>query len=381
MAQRRWTGGRVRQNLDGSTTWVIEKMFGGKRFVAALSATTEREAEAEFAKFQADPDGYMKDRADERRPRLVLFRRLELTPALIDTFCRKGATRFADGTEVSKGHAASVRRSLLKWSRALKGQSLRHLRTSELESWLDRWETDRRGHASALKSLTRWLRRRDELTDEHDATRNLVVPQPTPERRNRRKAMSAATIENIYRNLDSQAARDEVRIRAATGQHGREVSRLARGQGMVTRIDGDPGIAGVIEFKHKTGAQHRVSVDAPTLAAVERLIGRGKTLSENRFTKIWKRALERSGEDGKPGALRHSFGTLASEVGIQVKPVGRVGGVALDAVAEVLGHRSTRTTREFYRDVAVPNRIDLRLRLEHPDDPSTKLEFPLRRGE
>ncbi len=64
------------------------------------------------------------------------------------------------------------------------------------------------------------------------------------------------------------------------------------------------------------------------------------------------------------GELRHSFVTWAKTHGKLVKPADA--GVALDAIADVIGHKDARTTKRFYDGTEIPPLIVLPLKLVRP---------------
>ena len=61
-----WAGGRVYE-LDGRTVYVIEKMRHGRRYTTPLEVANEREALAELALFDRDPEVYVTPAEDAGR--------------------------------------------------------------------------------------------------------------------------------------------------------------------------------------------------------------------------------------------------------------------------------------------------------------------------
>jgi len=59
----RWQGGRT-YGEDGRTVYVVEKMRHGRRYTTPLDVGSEREALAELARFERDPEGYTPRRLD-----------------------------------------------------------------------------------------------------------------------------------------------------------------------------------------------------------------------------------------------------------------------------------------------------------------------------
>jgi transposase-like protein len=62
----RWQGGRT-YGENGKTFYVIEKMRHGRRYTTPLDVGSEREALAELALFERDPEGYTTRRLDAIR--------------------------------------------------------------------------------------------------------------------------------------------------------------------------------------------------------------------------------------------------------------------------------------------------------------------------
>ena len=65
--------------------------------------------------------------------------------------------------------------------------------------------------------------------------------------------------------------------------------------------------------------------------------------------------------------LRHSFITWAAGSGTLVHPAS--GGIPVGSIAELVGHKTQRTTRRFYLGTFVPPMARIPLRLQHPEDP------------
>ncbi len=54
-----WPGGRTYQDRHDKTRWQLERMHNGARYSRRLDARNEREALAELALFERDPDAYL----------------------------------------------------------------------------------------------------------------------------------------------------------------------------------------------------------------------------------------------------------------------------------------------------------------------------------
>jgi integrase len=117
-----------------------------------------------------------------------------------------------------------------------------------------------------------------------------------------------------------------------------------KGVGIRTQLEREHDIRGVLQIRQKTKPRHRVSVDAAALAAALRLRERAPSRFDvyNAFAEIGI----------IPSNLRHTFTTLRGH--------GRIvhygeGGVSLDEVAELLGHRvGSKMTGSRYDKLQVP---------------------------
>jgi integrase len=76
--------------------------------------------------------------------------------------------------------------------------------------------------------------------------------------------------------------------------------------------------------------------------------------------------------------LRHSFITWAVAGGTLVQP--KDGGIPIASIAELVGHKTQRTTRRFYLGTFIPPMAKLTLRLEHPEDPKSGPQFAVVAG-
>lgn len=356
----KWQGGRVRE-ARGRQVWVIER----RGQVVTLDVSSEREALAEMALWERDPAGY---RNREQSARDAAAVRLD-GPTLADFLAhlaRRGLT---------EEYRTYVRTYLQEWGEALARRDLRTVQLRELRQLLSRWKTARHHRIVALKSFTAWLREEDYLRRSEDPTIDLRVPPATPEKSVRAKGYPMPLVERFYSELESQASRDMICLRAKTGMHDTEIGRIASGDGVLRKVEDPSGIYGTVTFRHKNGRIHVVSMDAQTFGAAERLQARGSAVTRNALKVMLDRAGERIRKaDGlkeaprlMPGELRHSFATWASAHGVVVRPT--EGGVSLDVVASVMGHLSPRTTKVFYEGNQIPPMIALPLRLAHPKDP------------
>ncbi|WXH32766.1 hypothetical protein WA016_06762 [Myxococcus stipitatus] len=361
---KKWDGGRVR-DVDGRMVWVIERQWAGRRFIIALDAASEREALAELALWERDPDGYRTRRqaAEDNKP------------VLIDEESLAGLMLHLTEEGRTLTYRRGVRGYLAAWGEALGKRDLRKVQLRELRKLLAGWKTARKFRIIALKTFTAWLREEDMLKPSEDPTLSLKVPPSVAEKGLRDKGYPIAFVERYYSAVGSQNVRDVLCLRAKTGMHETEIARIASGAGRLRVVNDSCGIAGTVTFKHKNGRIHVVSLDDQALRAATRLQARGKSPSTSAVHECLHHAAGRLARQFPnerfapliPGELRHSFATWASECGRVVKPT--PDGVPLKMVAAVMGHLNTRTTKLFYEGVQVPPMIVLPLNLHHAQDP------------
>jgi integrase len=206
------------------------------------------------------------------------------------------------------------------------------------------------------------------VTPAQDATLALKVPPARPGKKLKERAYDLKLVERFYRATDNQAVRDVLLVLAKTGLHGTELARIARGEAEVLVLPDQGAIAATMRFVHKSGEEHVQSIDAQTLAAIQRLARRGQVPVDAFLRKHMRVAGKKLKEEPiLLGRLRHCFITWAQDVGVELKP--KSAGVPLATVAAIVGHKSAKTTRLFYTGFRVPSLLQIPLRLEHPDDP------------
>jgi integrase len=359
MGSESWVGGRVRTDRRGRRVYVIERMVDGKRIFVTLGPVSEDAALAELALFERAPAAYKATRASK-----------DLTPSDAVTITAErvqGCLERLAADGCSDDYRADCKRYLVAWTTALDGADLRTVKLLELTQAMKGMEGARAQRIAALKTFTRYLRDRGEL--ENDATLLLHAPQPKPEKTVRKKGYDASVVERIYRGLQRQEVRDVLRIRAMTGQHHTEIDRVARGRGVLTRVEGQGEIAGTVALPHKSGDIHIQALATATLEAYERLQRRGSAPDDRWVARQCQEACDalKLGVHFNPGELRHTFATLARSSGREVKPAS--GGLPLSIVASAMGHRSERTTSRFYDMSEIPPMVVVPLQLHHPDDP------------
>ncbi len=374
----RWAGGRVRESR-GRQVWVIERRVFGVMKSIALDVDSERAALAQLARFEEDPAAYQTKKQAARRKadadQKAASDAVILTPELQKEFI-ESARKEGLSEEYVKHILGNY---LAHWGVALAGRDLRGVSLLELKKMLKGWKSAEHHRIVALKSFTSWLREEGKLHRSNDPTLDLQVPQAQPEKSVRVKGYSMAEVESVYAEVSSQLLRDTLCLRAKAAMHDTEIARVARGEALLKEVDDPCGIKGTVTFLHKRGDDHVVSLDAQAFAAALRLQARKRPLTRAPALVMLKRAASRLREKCatpeereaiqviEPGAIRHSFSNWASDHGVLVRPTKQ--GLPVEEVAAVMGHRSTKTTRTFYKRVLVPPMIQLPLKLVHPEDP------------
>lgn len=402
-----WVGGRIREGRRGRAYW-IDKMIDGHRYRIRLAGVrTEPEAVDEFRVFRADPVAYRPPRLreeiaeieaeEEEIERVEAEReatRLVMTDELLDAFAAAQVEGYGSRPPVTRHHAFVCDSFLRDWQThpALEGRDIRTIRLVEWREALEtgvslapvagKKEPELRPWRSfkhrivALRSYTAWLRWRGELDRGEDTTLDLAVPQarkPTI-REKASRAYSIDELQRTYAAISSQVVRDVFWLRVHTGLHESEIRRIAQGECVIDRLKDAGRIAAVVEVRHKSGQDHRQSVDADTLARIERLMARkdkgGKAVwvGEKTLERHRKAAAEATGcREVFIGHLRHTRTTLLETQGEEVLPAGGQGGVSLDRIARSHGH-SPATAQAHYSGITVPPMLVVPVRLAHPGD-------------
>ncbi|TQF12499.1 site-specific integrase [Myxococcus llanfairpwllgwyngyllgogerychwyrndrobwllllantysiliogogogochensis] len=359
--------------------WVIERRVSGAVKAIALDALTEEDALAELVLFDRDPASYRTKKqtvllAAEQAERAAADA-VVLTPELHKEFIEH-----ARKEGLNKEYVEHILGNYLShWGVALNGRDMREVTLLELRKMLKGWKTAEHHRIVALKSFASWLREEGKLHRSNDPTLDLLVPQAKPEKSVRVKGYAMSEVEAVYAEVPSQLLRDTLCLRAKASMHDTEIARVARGEAVLREVDDPCGIKGTVTFFHKRGDDHVVSLDAQAFAAALRLQARKRPLTRAPALLMLKRAANRLREKCEtpeerekirviaPGEIRHSFSNWASDYGVLVRPTKQ--GLPVEEVAAVMGHRSTKTTRTFYKRVLVPPMIQLPLNLIHPEDP------------
>lgn len=351
---RSWKGGRIYADRDGSRRYVIERMRNGRRYVVALP-TGVTDPESELALFKRDPDGYVRQ-LNERGLALPDNGAVRLTADEIAAFAK-----YLTGRDRCAAYVSGVTGYLAQWANALEGADIRSVTVSRLYELLDAWPTARNYRVTALQSWCTYLVKRQRL--ETNVAALLEVEKAPPSRLKKNRGYSIKQVEAFYRALDSQYIRDLYCVAAKTGMHTTEIRRMTSGEVEIRPV-GKNGIAAVLRMVHKNKRDHLQSVDAQTLAALRRLMARGRAPSGPAVSYAVAKV---GGEPVFPKYLRHSFATWLKECGRKVTV--QRGGLDHSEVAALIGHRSGLMLKDRYDNSAIPAMGVVDIRLEHPADP------------
>jgi integrase len=333
----KWDGGYVHRQKDGRALFVIQREIGGRRYHVSTRAHSSTAAHEQLKRFESDPDGYVEQMRD-RKPADV---GVVLTSALVTEFQEWLRTR---ERPTAPEYVTHVARYLGEWTEDLNGRDLRKVTLAELKDIIRVRGVAKRHRIIVLKSFCSYLREERSLLDRRtDATLDLKVPQASPEKRRRRKAVDAERVRAVLKVL-APAYRDCLLLLSHTGWHKSELARFAR-QPEARIAEGRGEVLAVLQVQHKGGETTRTPVsDRKVLEAARRIRMRGGLPKD--MDKTLKRACESAGVTAFTwGVMRHSVATWAIE-----------NGTSPEVVAEFLGHKDKRTTLAFYADVAVPTR-------------------------
>lgn len=339
----KWKGGRYYLDDDGKRVFLIEKMTGGKRYSIKLRTHDEELAKGELARFVNDPVAYFRvEEIAHKGPVDISSERINLYLESI--------------RHTVKDHYTARDKYLHEWSGKM--LNLRTADEAKLLRTLKEFGGGYRGRTEALNAFARFLVKKGHL----DKWTPLVCTiDADPEMvRAERVAYSIKQLTETYRRLDGWM-RDLFYLRAATGMHQTEIDQIEgakiydgplpeKGVG-IRKLGGKHAIQGVVQVMHKSRHRHRQSVDAKGLAAALRL----REGVPNRVS-VWK-----AFDPIIPSNLRHTFVTLAGEVGELVSY--KSGGVERSRIAQAVGHRAGSTmTADRYDKLQVPEMIRLPLK-------------------
>jgi len=356
-----WTGGHVHVGKDGTKTYVIRKRIGGKRYEVSTRASTRHAAELELRRFEADPEGYQP--GGPKRPDPVY-----LDPQLSTEFLEWSAAPREEGGKGNSPRWVHYQSKYLAWWEPhLRGVDLRSAPIAKIEAALK--DTPSRPHKiEVIKALYSWLVtvKRAIKPAEDPTFRTLKVPQAKAAQLKKKKTVTAAEYHQLRAKLEklsltkSKAGRprfsaywlDCLDVLAGTGWHVSELERFSVA-GEIEEVEHVDGAA-VLQVIHKSGAVHRTLVSKPVLAAAQRVRERGASSKETNGAfrgDALRTALQRACDALKiprvhPGSFRHSVATHVIN-----------SGAALKTTSDFLGHKSTRTTKNFYGTHSVPTKV------------------------
>lgn len=317
---------------DGRDLFIIERRVNKQRFHISTRCHNLTAAMKQLARFEADPLNYSPAGEVAVEPILLTA---ELQGEWVDWQIEKRGN--------TKKHAHEMGNLLIDWMDDLDGLDLRTVSLRDhIKPALERRKS-RAHRIIAIKSFYSWLRKeRHLLTSAQDPTLDLVVPQGTPEKWRRRKAVPFPVVKKAAEKLPA-AYRDALVVMAGTGWHVTELERFIRApESEVVHAQRKDTLA-VLVTRHKGGQQTRTPVRSKeVLAAAVRLRKRGEV--PRRMNDTLRAACRKAKVDPFTfGVMRHSVATWASERGASV-----------EEIAAFLEHKDPRTTARFYRDVAVP---------------------------
>lgn len=338
----RWKGGRYYDAPPGTRWYFIERMRGGTRHSVKLATHDHDLALGELARFTADPAAYLAPRPQTG----------PLAPVLITT---ERLTLYIESIRKTVIDHQKARRSYLAdWS-AL-GLDLRTVDRKALRAALASFDGGHRGRTEALNAFARFLIREGDLSGWNP----LVCTREPEATRAEREAYALEDLRAAWQRLTPGPIRDLFLLRAATGLHHTEIQQLEgarlysgplpdKGVGIRTLPEGHT-IAGVLQVMHKSRRRHRQPVDAAGLAAALRLVEG----VPHRIV-VWE-ALKPI----VPSNLRHTFVTLAGEVGELIAYA--AAGVDRGRIAQAVGHRAGSTiTADRYDKLQVPPMVRIPL--------------------
>lgn len=326
-----WEGGYVSLGANARETFVIEREVGGIRFHVSTRTHSRRAALKQLERFESNPLAYRPEGEERGQP-------LRLTAALVEehrdfSLARGNTTK----------HAAEMRRLLADWIEDLAGRDLRSLSAVDLRRALAGRKTSQPHRIIAIKSFCSWLRvERGLLRTAEDPTLDLPVPQSTPEKWRRRKAVPFVNVQAALAEL-TEEYRDALTFMAASGWHVTELERFVRAKDSELLPVGRDGVLAVAVVRHKSGELHRYSVRSEEVLEAATRMRQRRAVPRRLNASLREACAAADVPSFTFGVMRHSVATWAVEAGAHPRDV-----------SEFLGHKDPKTTARFYTDVAVP---------------------------
>lgn len=341
MARERWPGGYVHKQKNGRPLFIIEREVRGHRFHVSTRTHTLRAAMKQLERFEADPSTY--------RPEGDEAELLIITVDLVKEFRKWSLEVKKNG----KRHANTVSHRLAEWMDDLRGRDLRRLSIrDDIKPALEKRGNMRAYRIIALKSFCAWLRKeKGLLKTAEDATLDLPVPQGTPEKNRRRKAVAWEQVVGAASHLD-QIYRDTLNVLLGTGMHFSELERFIKQpdselvipKEKTVTTDARP-VKAVLVTRHKSGAWTRIPLTEASHVDAARRLREGGVVPKKPNVALREACDKAKVTRFTLGVMRHSVATWAIQRG-----------ATPEQVAEFLGHKDKRTTMKFYADVSVPTR-------------------------
>lgn len=332
-----WPGGYVSLDEGGRPTFVIARMVGGERFHLSTRTHSLRAAMKHLERFEADARAYKAGGAAGIQAEEPLHLTTQLVLEYRDWMLERPRP-------ASRRHANEMAHRLADWAEDLSGVDLRKVTLlGHLKPALARRGTSKQHRIIALKGFCGWLRKeKGLLRAAEDATLDLAVPQASPEKHRRRKAVPVESVRAALAGL-APAHRDCLLLLAATGWHLSELERFARTE--EARIATGVGqVLAVLQVRHKSGATTRTPVTRREVLDAARRVRERGTLPRKLNGAIRAACVAADVQPFTCGVMRHSVATWAVE-----------SGQSPAQVAEYLGHADKKTTLRFYADAAVPS--------------------------
>lgn len=249
-----WGGGRYYLDGDGNPVFLIEAMRGGKRYSIKLRTHDKKRALAEFARFNEDPEAYVRPPV---KPVSASTDPVFITEALVSEYL----AYLERVKNAVKDYRAAKASYLADWADL--GVDLRTMDKAALRVALASFDGGHKGRLEALNTFANWLVKDKEgkvlaSWPKFDLPAEFA-PKAT---RAERAAYTVEELQAAYANLQTQPLRDLFRLRIMTGMHSTEIDQLEEckvsprplpEKGVAIRtLDGKHEIAGVLQVMHKS---------------------------------------------------------------------------------------------------------------------------------